>query len=162
MTVQLYGLYRHQILDARWHDGLIKEDDTDDKEEYMLYEGQVISHMENCSLIDCPCHQIPNNPKTKPLAELKKENALLGIASRKGSIDPGEPMPDNQTANNDVSINRTDADLDGAEKSPIDHFLQCSRYVMTGKARLMNLHMYMLKHKMKSHPLYANMLLTIQ
>jgi hypothetical protein len=162
VTVQLYGLYRHQILDARWHDGLFKEDDTDDKEEYMFYEGQVISHMEKCNLIDCPCHQIPNNPKTKRLAELKKQNALSGIVPRKASMEASEPVADNLTATKDVTMNRTDADLDGYERGTPDDFLQHSRVVMTGKARLMNLHVYMLKHKMKSHPLYANMLLTIQ
>jgi hypothetical protein len=92
VTVQLYGLYRHQILDARWHDGLFKEDDTDDKEEYMFYEGQVISHMEKCNLIYCPCHQIPNYPKTKHLGELKKSNPISGIVSRKGSMNAGDPI----------------------------------------------------------------------
>jgi hypothetical protein len=54
-----YGYYRHHLLDVRWHENLISADDKDELEEYLYYEGQLHRHIAKCTVVNCPCHEIP-------------------------------------------------------------------------------------------------------
>jgi hypothetical protein len=63
-----YGYYRHHLLDVRWHENLICADDKDELEEYLYYEGQLHRHIAKCTVVNCPCHEIPtiNNFRKQP------------------------------------------------------------------------------------------------
>jgi hypothetical protein len=54
-STRLFALYRHHVLDSKWHDNMISEESLDDRSEYMFYEGQFVHHMAKCHLSKCPC-----------------------------------------------------------------------------------------------------------
>ena len=54
-STRLFALYRHHVLDSKWHDNIISQESLDDRSEYMFYEGQFIHHMEKCNFSECPC-----------------------------------------------------------------------------------------------------------
>lgn len=70
----IYGYYRHQILDEKWYHDQITQDNKDELEEYLYYEGQLQKHISRCIALDCPCHTIESTFSSSSLKSKKTSN----------------------------------------------------------------------------------------
>lgn len=91
-STRLFALYRHHLLDSKWQDGLITEEDLAEREEYMFYEGQFISHIEKCGLLDCPC-QIS---KAALISQRKSSYSNAGDAEATSEPDDGSEYSEDE------------------------------------------------------------------
>ena len=88
----IYGYYRHQILDEKWYHNQLTDENKNELEEYMNYEGQLQKHISRCIALECPCHKIEStfsdsslkSKKTANIVTMESEkNLLIDVPSQK-------------------------------------------------------------------------------